>query len=170
MSSANSPFKVIIRTASHRDVTDLHAIRTHPQVARTITTLPDDDISHTERRVVNRPNHTHLLVAEANGRVVGSVTLGQNTRPRMTHSGAIGLEVHPDYWGQGIGTLLMEAVLDLADNWLNLKRVELEVNTDNPAAIHLYEKLGFEHEGIKRMHVYGDGRWADSYLMARIRP
>lgn len=37
----------------------------------------------------------------------------------------------------------MTAILDIGDNWLNLKRVELEVNTDNPVAVHLYEKFGF---------------------------
>jgi putative acetyltransferase len=68
-----------------------------------------------------------------------------------------------------IGTQLMDTVLDLADNWLNLKRVELEVNIDNPAGVRLYEKAGFVIEGTKRFHTYGDGRWADSYFMARVR-
>jgi GNAT superfamily N-acetyltransferase len=76
---------------------------------------------------------------------------------------------NPEYWGMSIGTQLMDAILDLADNWLNLKRVELEVNTDNPAGVRLYEKSGFVIEGTKRFHTYGDGRWADSYFMARVR-
>lgn len=162
--------EIIIRVVHHRDAADIHAIRSHPQVARTVTNLPYTDIAEVEKRIVSRSSHQHYLVAEVDGRVVGGVNLWQNPRPRMMHSGSIGLNVHPDYWGRGIGTKLMEAILDLADNWLNLKRVELEVNTDNPAAIHLYEKLGFVHEGTKRMHIYGDGRWADSHLMARIRP
>jgi L-phenylalanine/L-methionine N-acetyltransferase len=77
--------------------------------------------------------------------------------------------VHPDFWGAGIGTALMREIIDLADNWLNLKRVELDVNTDNPAGLRLYEKFGFAIEGTRRMHIYGDGRWADSHFMARIR-
>ena len=68
-----------------------------------------------------------------------------------------------------IDTQLIDAVLDLADNWLNLKRIELEVNTDNLAGVRLYEKSGFVIEGTKRFHTYGDGRWADSYFMARVR-
>jgi putative acetyltransferase len=61
-------------------------------------------------------------------------------------------------------------MLELADNWLNLHRVWLEVYTDNPTAIRLYEKYGFELEGTRRMYSYGDGRWADAYFMARLRP
>jgi putative acetyltransferase len=79
------------------------------------------------------------------------------------------MAVHPDFWGQGIGSRLMEAALDLADNWLDLKRVELDVNTDNPGGFQLYEKFDFAIEGVKRYHTYGDSRWGDSYFMARIR-
>jgi putative acetyltransferase len=77
--------------------------------------------------------------------------------------------VHPDYWGIGIGSQLMSAILDIADNWLNLTRVELEVNTDNPVAVRLYEKFGFEIEGTHKLHAFGNGRWADSYFMSRLR-
>ena len=63
-----------------------------------------------------------------------------------------------------------KTVLDLADNWLMLVRVELTVFADNERAIHLYEKLGFEKEGLKRMTTVRDGKYADEYMMARIRP
>ena len=65
---------------------------------------------------------------------------------------------------------LMETLLDLADNWLMLVRVELEVYADNERAIHLYEKLGFEQEGLLRMTTVRNGRYVDEYKMARIRP
>ena len=45
------------------------------------------------------------------------------------------MAVRDDWQGRGVGTALMEAALDLADNWLNLTRIELEVYTDNAAAI-----------------------------------
>jgi putative acetyltransferase len=51
-----------------------------------------------------------------------------------------------------------------------LKRVELDVHTDNPGAIHLYEKFDFVVEGTKRLYSYGAGRWADAYFMARLAP
>jgi putative acetyltransferase len=108
-------------------------------------------------------------VAVVEGKVVGQISIHQSSRPREAHAAGLGMMVDPDYWGMSIGTQLMDTVLDLADNWLNLKRVELEVNIDNPAGVRLYEKAGFVIEGTKRFHTYGDGRWADSYFMARVR-
>ena len=64
-------------------------------------------------------------------------------REYMRHVGAVGLFVHADYQGRGVGTTLMETLLDLADHWLMLVRVELEVFADTAPAIRLYEKLGF---------------------------
>lgn len=63
----------------------------------------------------------------------------------------------------------MTALLDLADCRLGLARVELEVVADNPAAVHLYESLGFEREGLKRRAFLVDGRLADLVVMGRLR-
>lgn len=62
----------------------------------------------------------------------------------MRHSGAIGrVAVDGAAAGRGIGSHLMAAAVDLADNWLNLYRLELLVRADNQVAIRLYEKFGF---------------------------
>lgn len=71
--------------------------------------------------------------------------------------------------GAGIGSKLLVAVLDRADNWLNLKRIEIEEYTDNEAALKLYKKLGFEVEGTCRMYAFRNERFVDAYLMARVR-
>ena len=63
----------------------------------------------------------------------------------------------------------MEQVLDLADNWLRLVRVELTVDFDNERAIHLYEKYGFEREGVQRKACVRDGEYIDLIMMSRIR-
>ena len=77
--------------------------------------------------------------------------------------------VHDDFQGRGVGTALMKAALDLADNWLNLKRVELTVFADNARAVYLYEKFGFAVEGTHRAHAFRNGEYVDSYSMARIK-
>jgi putative acetyltransferase len=161
--------KLKIRAIHPDDVADLYRLWSHPQVGRTTMQLPSQEWWSSQERVEKRPPGYHRLVADVDGEVVGMISLGISQNPRMIHSGHLGMMVSPSCWGLGIGSRLMAAVLVLADNWLNLKRVELEVHTDNPAAIHLYEKFGFEIEGRKRFHVFGDGRWTDSYFMARIR-
>jgi len=54
-----------------------------------------------------------------------------NNSARIRHSGSIGITVSKDYQGKGIGKVLLNKVIDLADNWLMLVRLELGVFTDN---------------------------------------
>ena len=78
--------------------------------------------------------------------------------------------VHDDFQDKGVGTRLLQAALDLADNWLNLKRVELQVFTDNDRAVHLYEKFGFIIEGTHKADTFREGEYVDTYSMARVKP
>lgn len=160
---------VRVRPQHPDDAADVHEILRHPAVGRTTLQIPSLERSVAEERVSNPQKNIHRQVAELDGKVIGGISLYRSENARRAHSASISMGVHPDYWGRGVGSALMEAVLDLADNWLNLKRLELDVNTDNPAGVRLYKKFGFEIEGTRRFHVYGDGRWADSYFMARIK-
>ena len=78
-------------------------------------------------------------------------------------------EVHDDHCGRGIGTALVAALVDAADNWLNLKRLELTVYVDNEPAIRLYKTFGFEVEGTRRADAFRDGKFVDCLMMARLR-
>ena len=74
-----------------------------------------------------------------------------------------------EFIGRGIGTALLGALIDAADKWLNLRRLELTVYVDNVAAIGLYEKFGFVIEGTRRQDAFRDGAFVDAYGMARLR-
>ncbi|HET6971680.1 MAG TPA: GNAT family N-acetyltransferase, partial [Phenylobacterium sp.] len=78
--------------------------------------------------------------------------------------------VHDAWAGRGVGTALMAAVVDLADNWLQVRRLELSVYADNARAIALYERFGFEREGLNRDYAWRNGAFVDSIAMARLRP
>ena len=80
------------------------------------------------------------------------------------------MSVHDDYAGRGVGTALMAALTEQADRWLGLRRIELTVWTDNAAAIALYERFGFEREGLHRAFALRDGEYVDALAMARLRP
>ena len=61
-------------------------------------------------------------------------------------------------------------MIDLADNWLNLRRLGLIVFADNEQAIGLYERLGFQHEGVMRDFGFKRGAYVDAVVMGRLRP
>jgi putative acetyltransferase len=79
------------------------------------------------------------------------------------------MSVHDAFQNRGVGSALMRAMIDLADNWLGLRRLELEVWTDNTLAIHLYEKFGFAVEGTGRQYARRAGELVDCYFMARLK-
>lgn len=114
--------------------------------------------------------NVYPLVASIEGEVVGQLTLRTfSDSPRRRHAGSLGMAVRDDWQGKGVGTALMWACVDLADNWLNLSRLELSVYTDNEPGIRLYQKFGFVIEGTQKRFAYRDGEYADVYVMARLR-
>ena len=100
--------------------------------------------------------------------IIGTAGLTVNANHRMRHRGSIGIMVHKDYQNKGIGTTLMDALIDVDDNWLMLVRIELTVFEDNERAINLNEKFGFKKEGIKHLAVIKNGKYENKYLMAKI--
>ena len=65
---------------------------------------------------------------------------------------------------------LVAAAVNVCDNWANIGRVELQVYTDNLAAIALYKKFGFILEGTHRQYAIRNGAFVDAHFMARIKP
>jgi putative acetyltransferase len=157
-----------VRAREPRDVEALTEILNCPGVYAGTLQLPYRSVESRRERMVQDAN-AHHLVAEIDGRVVGALGLHTDTSPRQRHVGSIGMMVHDDVQGQGVGSALMEAMIDLADNWLGLRRIELHVYTDNASAVHLYEKFGFEIEGTARQFAFRDGVYVDAYVMARVR-
>ena len=161
---------ITIRRATADDAPALVRVFSGPRALRGTLQIPYTSEEARRKRLIDLPEGSYPLVAEIAGEVVGQLTLHTNpTRPRRRHAGALGIAVRDDWQGKGVGTALMAACIDLADNWLNLRRLELEVFTDNETAIRLYKKFGFEIEGTLRQHALRDGQYADTYMMARLR-
>ena len=160
-----------IRRAEPEDYAELYAMYCCPKVFAGTLQLPYASREEWRKRLAETADGRYNLVAVVGEKIIGH--LGLDTfpnKPRRKHVGTFGISVHDDYQGQGVGGALMQACLDLADNWLNLERLELEVYADNDAAIHLYERFGFEREGLMRKHAFRDGAYVDSIVMGRLRP
>lgn len=105
------------------------------------------------------------FVAVHGDTVVGWCDVSRKPREAMAHSGSLGMGLAPAYRHQGLGRLLLSAVLDAARR-AGFARVELSVYAHNLNAIRLYESMGFEREGSKRRFTKIDGVWLDALDMA----
>ena len=162
--------EITVRHAELEDYEALHRIFSGPKAVAGTLQLPFPSAEIWRRRLADPPEGLYSLVACVEGEVVGSIGLETSpTRLRMRHVGSIGMAVHDDWQGKGVGTALLGAALDLADNWLNLSRVELTVYTDNAAGIALYENFGFEIEGTHRRLAFRNGEYVDAYSMGRLK-
>jgi putative acetyltransferase len=162
--------EITVRHAEPGDFAALHRIQTAPRVVEGTLQLPLQSTEAWRKRLAEPREGFYLLVACVEGEIVGSLGLEAVQRPRRRHVGGLGMAVRDDWQGRGVGTALLRAALDLADNWLNVTRLELQVYTDNAAGIALYTKYGFVVEGTHRAFAYRHGRYVDAHTMARLRP
>lgn len=160
---------IAIRRAEPSDAEALWKCFASPRVVHSTLQLPYRSVESVRERLTKSEEGVFLLVAVVDGEVVGSISLHAASRPRLRHKGEIGMMVRDDWQGKGVGSAMMQAVIDLADKWLNLTRIELTVYTDNEPAVALYRKFGFEIEGTLRKFAFRDGEFVDAYTMARVR-
>jgi len=163
-----------IRPIMVGDSAGVNELRRMPGVFESILGIPSERVKRNEDYIANLDENTHSFVAvtkdiAGNEIVIGNAGLGVYSNPRMRHCAGIGMMVHRDYQGMGVGKKLIEALLDIADNWLMLVRVELSVFVDNERAIGLYSKYGFVIEGKKIKAGIRNGAYVDEYIMARVK-
>lgn len=159
---------ITIRHAGPEDAPALRDLYAMPRAQAGTLQLPFASLQQWEQKLTPRDGVT-VLVAESDGLVVGNLTLWQEPNPRRRHVASLGMAVRDDWAGRGVGTALMAAALDLADNWLGLTRLELTVWSDNEAAQALYRKFGFVQEGVARDYGLRHGVLVDTLYMARVR-
>ncbi|MGT2800761.1 GNAT family N-acetyltransferase [Streptococcus marmotae] len=117
---------------------------------------------------VDSPNYLHLL-AICEGDIVGAVTVRASSQYRISHIGNVFIAVRKEYWGHGIGRVLLEEVVEWARVYGVIKRLELTVQVRNERAVALYQALGFDIEGTQKWGARTDeGEWLDLYYMGKL--
>jgi putative acetyltransferase len=162
---------ISIRRAEPADTEAVRQIYAGPKAIWGTLQLPCPS-SEVWRKWLTEPNEGIFnLVASVEHEVVGQLTLYTFPNlPRRRHVGQIGMAMRDDWHGKGVGTTWLRAALELADQWLNLRRLELDVYTDNEPAIRLYKKFGFVVEGMLVRFAYRAGQYVDGYAMGRVKP
>ena len=105
------------------------------------------------------------LVAKKDGKIVGNARFTGCTKARTRHRGDMGISVLKSEWGNGLGSMLMEALIDFAKNVAHVEVITLEVNQTNKRAIALYEKFGFKKTGVFEAYSKINGKYLDFDMM-----
>ncbi|WEX12509.1 GNAT family N-acetyltransferase [Pseudomonas sp. G11] len=160
---------IVIQRFTEAHLEGVAALYNEPAVCRQVLQMPFQSAETWRKRLVMDNERRLQLVALHGGEVIGQLGLEQYLRVRQAHAGSFGMGVATAWQGKGVGSRLLAAALDVADNWMNLHRVELTVYADNEAAHNLYRKFGFEVEGRLRDYALRDGVFVDTLSMARLR-
>lgn len=161
---------ITIRHAEPADYAACALIYAQPRAAAGTLQIPLQSAEVWRKRLENMAPQDRILVAVLGGEVVGNLGLHPVANVRRAHAAGIGMAVRDDAQGKGVGTALLRAAVDLADNWLHLLRLELTVWADNEAAQRLYQAHGFVLEGTHRAYALRHGRYVDAHAMARLHP
>ncbi|MFH5971393.1 GNAT family N-acetyltransferase [Clostridium perfringens] len=156
-----------IRDIKIEDYKEISKIRKMLGVMENILSNKDEEEELIKEKIINRGKNQYWYVAEENGKVIGLGILMNHGNLRKKHVGVITLMVNSDYQNKGIGSLLMDKLINLSES-LNIIRLELCVFRDNYKAINLYKKFGFKEEGIKIKSALKNGEYVDEIIMARI--
>lgn len=137
-------------------------------VLRSVTVDPTaEDVEQWRERLDE--NRAGVLVAVEDGEVLGFIDVrwGETETKEFVGEREAGLKaiyVHPDYWGDGVGTALFEGGMDLLPDWV--EAVRLDVFADNESARGFYESHGFEQTDTRKHEIAGDSYPVTIYTLS----
>ncbi len=103
----------------------------------------------------------------ANDHIAGYLVAERGNANRVKHSFYLHLGILKNYQGEGLANKLLKYLIEFAQNH-SVKRIELTVRVDNQKAVSLYQKFGFEIEGIKKCSLFTNNSYIDEYYMSKI--
>ncbi len=115
-----------------------------------------------------KANNSLYLLAEVEGRLIGTLSFEGGGRVRTHHTGEFGISVRKEYWGQGVASALLDVLTEWAVEGNVIRKLNLRVRTDNRHAIRLYERKGYVTEGTIRKEICVNGEWYDLLWMGML--
>lgn len=114
---------------------------------------------------VNKTPYSRMFVVRDNNQIIANGYIHANPRSRIQHKAELAISVLKEYWGKGVGQLLMKTLLDYAKETSFIETVYLEVVSENKRAIKLYEKFGFKTYGTNKRAIKINDSYYDWNLM-----
>lgn len=166
--------RVLIREAVEEDASSIldYLRRNSDRFPYMITTLEEVESNpKTQMQIIqahHRLSNCLMIVAVSDFQVVGLLNCLGGQKKRVRHDGEFGVSVDMSLLRQGIGSAMIDILLQWAEQKSSLERLTLMVMHDNTHAINLYRRYGFAQEGIKRCAVkFGPSQYQDLIMMAR---
>jgi len=106
-----------------------------------------------------------FVIAQIDQELAGNLGFTGGDRPKLRHVGEFGCGVLKEHWGLGIGSGLVEILIDWARSSGIIRKINLKVRLDNERAIKLYERFGFVNEGLISRESFFDGQFYDHIVM-----
>lgn len=163
---------VTIRTAAIGDAEPLMAYAARlfseglPGIFRRDPPTFEQEVEFIRSRV--GPDGCTLMVAlDEAGSIVGLLDFMREPLDEQAHCGTFGISVDRDHRGEGVGTALLEALFAWAPEH-GITRIQAYAWATNPRAIELYERHGFEREGVLRRSLLRDGCYIDTIALAKL--
>jgi putative acetyltransferase len=131
----------------------------------------DDEERDIIRDFAEKPNHAMFVAVDLDKgerAIVGQMGLHGSPRAPIYWTIGMGITIAQTYRNQGIGKRMMQTAIDWCRKQPNVVRLELSVFDNNPRAMHVYEKMGFVHEGVKRYAAIKHGEYRHMHMMAYI--
>jgi [ribosomal protein S5]-alanine N-acetyltransferase len=164
-----------IRRLKKEDWKDIHLYASQENVAQYQPWGPNSEMETLKyveealkaEKMVPQTRYVHAMVDENTGRVIGA---GEIIIKSFVHqSGEIGYILHPDYWGNGIGTLLGNALVEKGFSELNLHKISATCDPQNISSQKVLTKIGMTLEGRIRHDLKMKNGWRDSLLFGLLK-
>ena len=161
-----------VRKATASDASQIVAVMKDAEASGFMLFEPDERKLTAEQfekyieAINNKPNSA-IFVATEEENILGYLIIQGEGPKRIAHRAYIVIGVQRASRGKGVGT----ALFTYAEQWakeVGIQRLELTVIKHNEAAYHLYEKMGFEVEGVKQKSLKINGEYVDEYYMAKL--
>ena len=117
---------------------------------------------------VNESDNNTMILATIDDKIIGIGTISSNQKKKGKHVGELGIVIKEEYCNVGLGKIMMDELIDWCKSNGITSRIGLSVRKDNPRAIELYKKCGFEVEGTLKNETYIDGEFFDIIVMGLI--